>query len=69
MGSDWNYEATVAEVEAIIAQLESGSLSLEDVFEQFAIAVDRLKQCDRFLSQGQQRMDLAIETLISDSDS
>ncbi|MDY7013134.1 MAG: exodeoxyribonuclease VII small subunit [Cyanobacteriota bacterium] len=59
----WNYEATVAEIEATIEQLESGELPLEEVFEQFAIAVERLKQCDRFLARGSQHIELAIETL------
>lgn len=60
---NWNYEATVSEIEAILERLESGELPLEQVFEQFAIAAERLKECDRFLNQGKQRMDLAIEIL------
>ncbi len=60
---NWNYEATIAEVEEIIQQIESGSLSLEDVFDQFAIAVEHLHQCEVFLNQGKQRMNLLIETL------
>ncbi len=60
---NWNYEATIAEIEEIIEQIESGSLSLEDVFEQFAIALEHLHQCEAFLNQGKQRMNLLIETL------
>lgn len=59
----WNYEATVAEVEAIITQIEAGELELEEVFDQFAAAVERLRQCETFLQQRQQQMDLLIETL------
>ena len=58
----------VAEVEEILAQIESGSLPLEDVFEQFAIATKLLRQCETFLSQGKQRMNLLIETLEPDPD-
>lgn len=59
----WNYEATVAEVEAIIAQIEAGELELEAVFDQFAKAVERLQQCETFLQERQQQMELLIETL------
>ena len=64
---DWNYEATVSKVETIIAQIESGELELADVFDQFAAAVAYLQQCDVFLNQHQQKMDLLIETLADKS--
>ncbi|HEY9818165.1 MAG TPA: exodeoxyribonuclease VII small subunit [Candidatus Obscuribacterales bacterium] len=60
---DWHYETTVAEVEHIIEQIEMGELELADVFEQFATAVQYLQQCEAFLSEHQQHMDLLIETL------
>ncbi|NET56453.1 MAG: exodeoxyribonuclease VII small subunit [Symploca sp. SIO2E6] len=59
----WNYEATVAEVEQIIKQIEAGELELADVFEQFTTAVEYLHQCETFLTQRQQQMDLLIEEL------
>ncbi|MCC5603018.1 exodeoxyribonuclease VII small subunit [Nostoc favosum] len=59
----WNYEAKVAEIEGIIARIESGELELEAVFEQFASAVEYLRQCESFLQQRQQQVDLLIETL------
>ena len=60
---DWNYEAAVAEVETIIAAIEAGELELEEVFEQFTAAVEYLRQCETFLQQRQQQVDLLIETL------
>jgi exodeoxyribonuclease VII small subunit len=59
----WNYEVKVAEIEKIIAQIEAGELELEEVFEQFATAVEHLRQCESFLQQRQQQVDLLIETL------
>lgn len=59
----WSYEETVQQVEAIMARIESGELELADVFDQFTAAVSYLRQCERFLSQRQQQMDLLIETL------
>jgi exodeoxyribonuclease VII small subunit len=65
---DWSYEATVQQVEAIMARIESGDLELADVFDQFSSAVSYLRQCDLFLTQRQQQMDLLIETLTDDPD-
>lgn len=62
----WNYEAKVIEIEGIIARIESGELELEAVFEQFASAVESLRQCESFLQQRQQQVDLLIETLSDD---
>jgi len=59
----WNYEQTVLQVEAIVAQIESGELELADVFEQFSQAVTHLNQCEMFLREHQQAVDLLIETL------
>lgn len=64
--SDWNYEATVSEVETIINQIELGELELADVFQQFSAAVERLRQCESFLSRQQQQVDLLIETLLDE---
>ena len=65
---DWNYEATVKQVEEIVARIEAGELELAEVFDQFATAVDYLRQCETFLAQRRQQMDLLIETLTDDSD-
>ncbi|NWF58780.1 MAG: exodeoxyribonuclease VII small subunit [Fischerella sp.] len=59
----WNYEAKVAEIENIIARIEAGELELAEVFEQFAKAVEYLRECENFLQQRQQQVDLLIETL------
>jgi exodeoxyribonuclease VII small subunit len=63
---DWNYEATVAKIETIVARIESGELELAEVFDEFAAAVEYLRQCETFLAQRQQQADLLIETLIDD---
>ncbi|GET42374.1 exodeoxyribonuclease VII small subunit [Microseira wollei] len=60
---DFNYEETVAKVEAIIAQIEAGNLDLAAVFDEFTAAVEYLRQCETFLQEKQQKMDLLIETL------
>ncbi len=64
--SDWNYEETVDRIEAIIDRVESGELPLEEVFEQFAVAVECLQECEGFLARGKDQMDLAIELLAAE---
>lgn len=66
--SDWNYEETVDRIEAIIDLVESGELPLEEVFEQFAVAVECLQECESFLARGKEQMDLAIELLAAEPD-
>jgi exodeoxyribonuclease VII small subunit len=63
---NWNYEATVAKVEAIVDRMESGRLELDEVFNQYSTAVEYLRQCEKFLAQRQQQMDLLIETLVDE---
>lgn len=62
----WNYEAKVAEIEGIITRIEAGELDLAAVFDQFSTAVEYLRQCESFLQQRQQQVDLLIETLNDD---
>ena len=59
----WNYEAAVAKVETIVARIEAGELELEEVFDQFAAAVEHLRQCETFLQKRQRQVDLLVETL------
>jgi exodeoxyribonuclease VII small subunit len=66
--SGWNYEETVDRIEAIIDRVESGELPLEEVFEQFAVAVECLQECESFLARGKEQMDLAIELLATEPD-
>ncbi|NJM69057.1 MAG: exodeoxyribonuclease VII small subunit [Scytonema sp. RU_4_4] len=63
MNQGWNYEAKVAEIERMIARIEAGDLELEEVFDQFAAAVESLRQCESFLQERQHKVDLLIETL------
>lgn len=60
---NWSYEETVATVEAIIADLESGQLPLADVLSQFEQAVQSLQRCETYLNEKQQQVDVLIETL------
>jgi exodeoxyribonuclease VII small subunit len=61
--TEWNYEMTVAGVEAILGEIESGDLELTEVFSQFAIAVESLQQCENFLTQQREQVELLMENL------
>jgi exodeoxyribonuclease VII small subunit len=60
---DWNYEASVAQIEEMLTLIEAGELQLDDVFALFGVAIEQLKQCETFLTDRQQQVDLLIETL------
>jgi exodeoxyribonuclease VII small subunit len=59
----WNYEETVEGVEEILAAIEGGDLELTEVFSQFAVAVDRLNQCENFLATQREQVELLLENL------
>jgi exodeoxyribonuclease VII small subunit len=61
--NQWNYEATVARVEEILTEIEGGDLELNSVFSQFEIAVNSLQQCENFLSQQREQIELLLENL------
>jgi exodeoxyribonuclease VII small subunit len=61
--SSLTYEEKVAQVEEILGEIESGELELTAVFSQFAIAVESLQQCEIFLSQQREQVDLLLENL------
>jgi exodeoxyribonuclease VII small subunit len=68
LSDPWNYESSVAHIEAIINQIEMGEMELAEVFQQFAIAVEHLHHCETFLTHQKKRMDLLIETLLDEPD-
>ncbi|MFS8795385.1 exodeoxyribonuclease VII small subunit [Synechococcus sp. R55.8] len=59
----WRYEAAIAEVETLIAQIESGELDLAEVVERFQQAAQTLKTCADFLEQKRQQVEIIIEQL------
>jgi exodeoxyribonuclease VII small subunit len=60
---EWNYEMAVAGVEAILGEIEGGDLELTEVFSQFAMAVESLQQCENFLTQQREQVELLMENL------
>ena len=48
---EFDYEETVINIEEIISEIESGELTLQEVFEKFSLAVEDLQKCEAFLTQ------------------
>jgi exodeoxyribonuclease VII small subunit len=66
---NWRYESAIAEVEAIIQQIESGELDLSEVIDQFQNAAHTLQQCEAFLTQKQNEVELMIAELVDPASS
>ncbi len=66
MNQDWNYQKTLAQIESIIGKIEAGKINLEDLFSQVMIASQCLQECETYLVQQEQKMDIFIETLTDD---
>lgn len=64
----WRYEAAIAEVEGLIAQIESGELDLAEVVERFQQAAQTLKRCAEFLEEKRQQVEILIEELNQDDE-
>lgn len=50
------YEEAVAELEGLIAKMESGKLSLEDTLGSYKRGADLLKHCQKVLEQVEQQV-------------
>lgn len=52
-----SFEKTLAELEGLVEQLESGELELADSLDKFKRGIELSKQCRAMLDQAQQTMD------------
>lgn len=51
-----NYEETTAQLEATIAKLEQGDLSLEDALQSFENGVRLSRECQKLLADAERRV-------------
>lgn len=56
-----SFEKTLAELELLVEQLESGELELADSLEKFKRGIELSKQCRAMLDQAQQTVDEVME--------
>jgi exodeoxyribonuclease VII small subunit len=53
-----DFEASLAEVERIVADLESGDLGLTESLQQYETGIKRLKRCHKLLDAAEQKVSL-----------
>lgn len=56
VSSPKSFESAVSELEAIVQEMESGSISLEQALERYQRGVSLLKYCQDTLQQAEQRV-------------
>jgi exodeoxyribonuclease VII small subunit len=64
MPKDKNFEASLAELEQIVAQLEAGDLPLEQSLELFERGVRLSRECQKRLDEAERK----VETLLKNED-
>ena len=57
----FNFEASMSELEAIVDQIESGELSLEEAMLQFEKGVLLTRQCQQALQAAEQKVKILLE--------
>ncbi len=57
-----NFEAAMAELEQLVAQMEEGDLTLDDSLEAFERGVMLTRQCQQALSQAELRVQKLTDT-------
>lgn len=53
-----NFEETLADIESIVGQLESGSLGLSESLERYETGIRQLKRCHELLDAAEQRVSI-----------
>lgn len=56
-----SFEQSLAELEAIVHQLESGKLGLEESLQQYELGVTHLKCCYKLLREAERRVELVCQ--------
>lgn len=54
----FQFEKSIASLEAIVAQLEKGELSLEDSLTQFEKGITLARKCQEVLNQAEQKIEI-----------
>lgn len=57
-----NFEKSIAELEAIVAQLEKGELSLESSLKQFENGIMLARKCQDALNLAEQKIEILSST-------
>ncbi len=58
----FHFEQALSELEAVVEQLESGELSLEQSLQRFERGIALTRACQRSLAEAEQRVKVLMET-------
>ena len=58
-----NFETAMAELEELVAQIETGNLSLEESLKQFEQGIKLSRVCQQALTDAEQRVKILTESL------
>ncbi|MDF2181685.1 exodeoxyribonuclease VII small subunit [Neptuniibacter sp. CAU 1671] len=56
-----DFEHSLAELEALVSQMEQGDLSLEDALKAFEDGVQLTRQCQTILNDAEQKVQMLVE--------
>ena len=56
-----DFEKALQDLEALVEQMESGELTLEESLESFEKGVKLTRDCQKLLTEAQQRVDILLE--------
>lgn len=62
-----DFETAMTELEELVAQIETGNLSLEDSLKQFEQGIKLSRTCQQALSKAEQRVKILTDTLNSNA--
>lgn len=58
MSKPIHFESSIAELEAIVGQLEKGELPLEESLKQFEKGINLAQQCQKILTDAEQKIEM-----------
>ena len=56
-----NFEAAIAELEALVEEMERGDISLEDSLKKFERGIELTRTCQQALQEAEQKIQMLIE--------
>ncbi len=56
-----DFEKSLQELEALVARLEEGDLSLEETLEQFERGISLTRSCQKALAEAEQKVEILVE--------
>ena len=62
-----NLEKSLADLEALVAELEGGELSLEDAMKKFEQGIKLTRTCQNILKDAEQKVEILLENNCEDT--